>query len=127
MKMTQHLTLVRLVSTLSFWLLPALLGAREPQIEVQQILQTAQSWDGTNYQNYPTGQPQLTVLRIKVPANTALHWHHHPVISVGYVLSGELTLEKKDTGERTIVHAAKRWGKLSRRHIEVSPRMNQWS
>ena len=27
MKMTQHLTLVRLVSTLSVWLLPALLGA----------------------------------------------------------------------------------------------------
>ena len=27
------------------------------------------------------------------------------MISVGYVLSGELTLEKKATGERTIVHA----------------------
>jgi quercetin dioxygenase-like cupin family protein len=77
---------------------------------VQQILQTTQSWDGTLYQNYPAGQPQLTVLRIKVPANTALHWHHHPVISVGYVLSGELTLEKKDTGERTIVHAGQALG-----------------
>jgi hypothetical protein len=76
MKITQHLTLVRLVSTLSLWLLPALLEAREPQIEVQQILQTTQSRDGTNYQNYPTGQPQF-----KVPSNTALHWHHHPVIS----------------------------------------------
>ena len=105
MKMTQHLTLLRLLSTLSLWLIPALLDAREPQIEVQQILQTTQSWDGTNYQNYPTGQPQLTALRIKVPPNTALHWHHHPVISVGYVLSGALTLEKKETGERTIVPA----------------------
>ena len=27
------------------------------------------------------------------------------MISVGYVLSGDLTLEKKETGERTIVHA----------------------
>jgi quercetin dioxygenase-like cupin family protein len=105
MKMTQHLTLLRLLSSLSLWLIPAVLGAREPQIDVQQILQTTQSWDGSNYQSYPTGQPQLTVLRIKVPPNTALHWHHHPVISVGYVLSGELTLEKKETGERTIVHA----------------------
>jgi quercetin dioxygenase-like cupin family protein len=102
--MTQHLTLLKFLSTFFLWLIPALLGAREPQIEVQQILQTTQSWDGTNYQSYPTGQPQLTVLRIKVPPNTALHWHHHPVISVGYVLSGELTLEKKATGERTIVH-----------------------
>ena len=77
----------------------------EPQIEVQPILQTTHSWDGKNYQGYPTGQPQLTVLRIKVPPNTALHWHHHPVISVGYVLSGHLTIEKRDTGERTIVQA----------------------
>ena len=27
------------------------------------------------------------------------------MISVGYVLSGELTLEKRATGERTILHA----------------------
>jgi quercetin dioxygenase-like cupin family protein len=105
MKMTQHLTLLRLFSTLSLWLIPAVLGAREPQLAVQQILQTKQSWDGTSYQSYPTGQPQLTVLRITIPRNTSLHWHRHPVISVGYVLSGELTLEKKATGEQTIVHA----------------------
>jgi quercetin dioxygenase-like cupin family protein len=105
MKMNQPLTLLRFLSGLSLWLIPALLDAREPQIQVQQILQTTQSWDGANYQSYPTGQPQLTVLRITVPPNTALHWHHHPVISVGYVLSGELTLEKKATGERAIVHA----------------------
>jgi quercetin dioxygenase-like cupin family protein len=103
--MTQHLTLLKFLSTFSLWLIPALLDAGEPQIQVQQILQTTQSWDGVNYQSYPTGQPQLTVLRITVPPNTALHWHHHPVISVGYVLAGELTLEKKGTGERTIVHA----------------------
>jgi quercetin dioxygenase-like cupin family protein len=105
MKMIRHLTLLRFISSLSLWLIPAVLGAREPQIEVQQILQTTQSWDGQNYQRYPTGQPQLTVLLITIPPNTALHWHHHPVISVGYVLSGHLTIEKRDTGERTIVHA----------------------
>src|SRR5258707_7278934 len=105
MKMAQHLTLLRVLSSLSLWLIPAVLDAREPQIEVQQILQTTQSWDGTNYKSYSTAQPQLTVFRIKVPPHTALHWHQHPVISVGYVLSGELTLEKPETGERTIVHA----------------------
>jgi hypothetical protein len=84
--MTQHLTLLKFLSIFSLWLIPALLGAREPQIQVQQILQTTQSWDGASYQSYPIGQPQLTVLRIKVPPNTALHWCHPPVISVGYVL-----------------------------------------
>jgi quercetin dioxygenase-like cupin family protein len=105
MKMTRHLKLLRFLSSLSLWLIPAVLGAREPQIEVQQILQTTQSWDGKDYQGYPIGEPQLTVLRITIPPNTALHWHHHPVISVGYVLSGHLTIEKRDSGERTIVHA----------------------
>lgn len=90
---------------LSFCLIPTMLGEGEPQVQVQQVLQTTQSWDGVGYNRYPTGEPQLTVLRIKVPPHTALHWHHHPVMSVGYVLTGELTLEKKETGERTIVHA----------------------
>ena len=107
MNTIRQLTVLRFLSTLSLWLIPAVLGAREPQIEVLQILQTTQSWDGINYQSYPAGQPQLTVLRITIPPNTALHWHHHQVISVGYVLSGELTLEKRATGERTVVHAGK--------------------
>jgi quercetin dioxygenase-like cupin family protein len=105
MKMIRHFRPLRFLSSFSLWLIPALLAAREPQIEVQQILQTTQSWDGVNYSSYPSGQPQVTVLRIKIPPNTALHWHHHPVISVGYVLSGDLTLEKRATGERTTVHA----------------------
>jgi len=105
MKMIRHFRLLRFLSSFSLWLIPALLAAREPQIEVQQILHTTQSWDGVNYSSYPSGQPQVTVLRIKIPPNTALHWHHHPVISVGYVLSGDLTLEKRATGERTTVHA----------------------
>ena len=88
-----------------FCFLAVVVGASEPQNEVEQILQTTQAWDGTAYKNYPTGQPQLTVLRIKVPPRTALHWHYHPVISVGYVLSGELTVEKRATGERTTFRA----------------------
>ena len=43
------------------------------------------------------------MLRITIPPHSALHWHHHPVISVAYVLSGRLTIEKRDTGERTMV------------------------
>ena len=103
--MNRCLKLLAICITSIFCFLPVVAGAREPQIEVEQILQTTQAWDGTAYKNYPTGQPQLTVLRIKVPPHTALHWHYHPVISVGYVLSGHLTIEKRDTGERTIVQA----------------------
>jgi quercetin dioxygenase-like cupin family protein len=103
--MRKYLTLFIALPTLSFCLLPIRLCAQEPQIKVEQILQTTQSWDASPYTNYPTGQPQVTVLRITIPPNTALHWHRHPIISVAYVLSGHLTLEKKATGERTILQA----------------------
>ena len=84
---------------------PTLVKAREPQTEVQQVLQTTQAWDGTVYQGYPKGQPQVTVLRIKIPAHTALHWHLHPVISAGYVVSGELTVEKQGTNQHITIQA----------------------
>ena len=101
--MKKSLTLLRAPLSLSFWLLPAGLRAREPQLKVEQVLQTTQSRDRKPYTRYPPGQPQVTVLRIMIPPNTALHWHRHPIISVGYVLSGHLTLEKRETGERTIL------------------------
>jgi quercetin dioxygenase-like cupin family protein len=101
----KYQALLMALRNLFFCLLPSGLCAREPQIKVDQVLQTTQSWARIPYSNYPTGQPQVTVLRITIPPNTALHWHRHPVISVGYLLSGHLTLEKRDTGERTIVRA----------------------
>jgi quercetin dioxygenase-like cupin family protein len=101
----KYLTPLSVLPSLLFWLIPTELCAREPQIKVEQILQTTKSWDGSSYTSYPTGKPQVTVLRITIPPNTALHWHHHPVISVGYIVSGHLTIEKKASGERRTLHA----------------------
>jgi quercetin dioxygenase-like cupin family protein len=98
-------TLLKIVLSLSFCLIPTGLSAQEQQIKVEPVLQTAQSWDGTQYTRYPTGQPLVTVLRITIPPNTTLPWHHHPMINVGYVLSGHLTIEKRDTAERMVLQA----------------------
>jgi quercetin dioxygenase-like cupin family protein len=103
--MKRYLARLIALPSLWLWLIATGLCASEPQINVEQVLQTAQSWDGTPYTSYPTGQPQVTVLKITIPPNTALHWHRHPVISVAYVLSGHLTVEKRDTGERRILQA----------------------
>src|ERR1700747_2330124 len=94
---------VYLIAILSIWLAPAGLFASEPEVKVEQVLKTMRSWDGSNYTSYPSGQPEVTVLKITIPPNTALHWHRHPMISVAYVLSGHLTVEKRDTGERRIL------------------------
>ncbi|MBV8216464.1 MAG: cupin domain-containing protein [Verrucomicrobia bacterium] len=102
--MNSRLKLLFISLSLVPCLAPRATNAREPQTEVQQVLQTTQAWDGATYKGYPTGQPQVTVLRIKIPPHTALHWHYHPVISAAYVVSGELTVEKQGTNEKITVH-----------------------
>jgi quercetin dioxygenase-like cupin family protein len=79
--------------------------AHDSHVIAKQLLQTTRSWDGTGYTGYPSGQPLITILKIVIPRNTALIWHHHPIISAAYVLSGQIILEKKETRERKAFHA----------------------
>jgi len=58
------------------------------------------SWNGKKYTSYPQGTPELTVLKMTIPANTALPWHTHPFPNAGYVLSGQLTIEDKASGKK---------------------------
>ena len=73
------------------------------QIKTETLLQSTASWDGTPYKAYPAGQPKITVLKITIAANTVMKWHSHPFPNAGYVLSGELTVEKKDGTKRHFV------------------------
>ncbi len=66
------------------------------EIKMETLLQSTASWDGTPYKAYPAGQPKITVLKITIAANTVMKWHSHPFPNAGYVLSGALTVEKKD-------------------------------
>ena len=80
--------------------------ARDSRVKVEQLLQTTtHSWDGTAYTGYVSKQPEITILKISIPPNTTLDWHQHPMINAGYVLSGQITLEKKETGQRMVFHA----------------------
>jgi quercetin dioxygenase-like cupin family protein len=74
-------------------------------IQMEPLLQSSQSWDGQTYKAYPDGPPELSVLKIIIPANTELPWHTHPMPNAGYVLSGELTVQKKATGEKKVLTA----------------------
>src|ERR1700734_525112 len=68
------------------------------------LLQTTQSWNGKRYTHYPTGQPQLTTIKLTIEPHTALPWHTHPFPNVVYVLSGTLTLRDRASGETKVVH-----------------------
>jgi quercetin dioxygenase-like cupin family protein len=68
------------------------------------LLQTTQSWNGKPYTHYPSGQPQLTTIKLTIPPHTALPWHTHPFPNVVYVLSGSLTLHDKASDKTLVVH-----------------------
>ena len=70
--------------------------------QVEKLVQTQQSWDGSTLPAYAAGQPEVTVLRITIPPGATLDWHRHPVINVGYMLAGSLTVEK-DNGQTTTI------------------------
>ena len=74
------------------------------------LLQSTQSWNGKPYTHYPTGQPELTTIRLTIAPHTVLPWHQHPVPNSVYVLSGTLTLHDRDSGKTRVVHAGEAVG-----------------
>jgi quercetin dioxygenase-like cupin family protein len=88
--------------------LMALLAQNQPQNVAsghrEILLQTTQSWNGKLYTRYPTGQPQLTTIKLTIAPHTVLPWHTHPVPNVVYVLSGTLTLHDRASGKTLVVH-----------------------
>ncbi len=73
------------------------------KIESDILLKTTTSWDGTPYTSYPRGQPELTLMKIRIPAHTVLNWHTHPIPNAAYILSGELTIETRKPGQTRLL------------------------
>jgi quercetin dioxygenase-like cupin family protein len=65
----------------------------EGDIEIQELMRTGASWNGTAYGAYPEGVAEPVVAKITIPARKELTWHSHPMPSFAYVLSGEITVE----------------------------------
>jgi quercetin dioxygenase-like cupin family protein len=76
-------------------LFPGHLFAGE-EIETNILVKTGMSWDGASLPQYPQQKPEITILRIKIPAGVQLPLHKHPVINAGVLLSGELTVITED-------------------------------
>jgi len=75
-------------------------GAHEPGkragIKVVELVKSTKSWDGSVLPKYPTGQPEVTILRITVPPHTRLPLHKHSVINAGVLLRGKLSVVSAD-------------------------------
>ncbi len=65
-------------------------------VKVDVLVRTSVSWDWIALPNYAKGNPEITILRIKIPPKVQLPLHKHPVINAGVLLKGELTVVTKD-------------------------------
>lgn len=103
---TKNLFKAALAGTLLSGILSCDNSSSDPQasdypdkIESVTLLKATKSWDGTTYGSYPAGQPEISVLKIAVPPNSALDWHKHAVINAAYVEKGEIQIERKEDGK----------------------------
>ena len=65
-------------------------------IQADVLAKTSLSWDGSLLPNYSKGIPEITILKIKIPAGEQLKLHKHPVINAAVLLDGELTVVTED-------------------------------
>ncbi|MFK5951649.1 MAG: cupin domain-containing protein [Desulfobacterium sp.] len=65
-------------------------------VTVDVLAKTTTSWNGVSLPEYSPGTPEVTILRIVIPAKTELPLHQHPVINAGVLLKGELTVVTQD-------------------------------
>jgi len=81
-------------------LAPSLSGHDDSEgVDVEVLQKSSISWDGDALPEYPEGTPEVTVLRITIPAHTKLPLHHHPVINAGVLTRGQLTVVTVDGKE----------------------------
>jgi quercetin dioxygenase-like cupin family protein len=85
------------------WAAPSHAESPKPSVHTDVLLQSSESWDNVAYKAYPKGAPELSVLKITIPPHTVLPWHIHPMPNAAYVLSGEITVQKKATGETKLL------------------------
>ncbi len=71
--------------------------AGQPEnLVVETLARSSVSWDGSQLPAYPTGQPEVTILRISIPPNFEIPLHKHPAINAGVLLKGSLTVTTED-------------------------------
>ena len=56
------------------------------------LLQTTSTWDGAKYNKLKIKHPEVTVLKIIIPAGESLKMHKHDLVNVAYIKKGTLTV-----------------------------------
>ena len=66
------------------------------------VIQTNVHWNQQPIRPIHIEHPQITMLRITIPAGEKLVMHKHPILNIGYLTKGELTV-RSDKGEELVL------------------------
>ena len=80
-------------------------AAMEQVVQSSILVKSTTAWNGRAYERFGEGRPELTVAKVTIPPHTRLPWHSHPMPSVGYILSGHITVEDRETGRKKLFKA----------------------
>lgn len=83
-----------------FWVLSAcvLISSAAYAANSETIIQTDSHWNKQAIKPIHIEHPQVTILRITIPAGEKLSMHKHPILNIGYLTKGELTVRSEDGG-----------------------------
>ena len=73
--------------------------AQAQDIVAETLVQSTKSWNGDALPGYPSGTPEISILKFTIPAGATLPSHMHSVINAGILLSGNLTVISEDQEE----------------------------
>ena len=62
------------------------------------VIQTEVHWNQQPVKPIHIDHPKITMLRITIPAGEKLAMHKHPILNIGYLTKGELTV-RSDKGD----------------------------
>lgn len=68
----------------------------------EKVIQTETHWNQQQIKPIHIDNPQITMLRITIPAGEKLAMHKHPILNIGYLTKGELTV-RSDKGEELVL------------------------
>jgi quercetin dioxygenase-like cupin family protein len=82
-----------ILSVLLLVVLPLGLFAKDKSAPaIEKLTVATEAWTGQKLPAYPSGQPEISVLKITIPPGQRLPTHKHPVINAIIILRGELTV-----------------------------------
>ena len=65
----------------------------------ENVIQTTAHWNKQPIKPIHIDHPQVTILRITIPVGEKLPMHKHPILNVGYLTKGELTVRSEKGDE----------------------------